>query len=365
MQDINIPNDGPTEKERQISRRLIGWYQEHKRELPWRDTADPYTIWISEIILQQTRVNQGMDYFYRFTERFPDVTSLAQASEDEVLKCWQGLGYYSRARNLHAAAKTVADRFGGVFPGRYEDVRSLKGIGEYTAAAIVSFAWNQPYPVVDGNVYRVLSRLYAEETPINSVQGKKLFASLADAVMNKTEAGLHNQAIMEFGALHCTPANPQCMFCPVREWCAARAEGAETRYPVKRQKTKVKERYFHYFHIVYDNRFTYLNRRGGKDIWEGLFEFPLIETESPADFATLSATKAFRTLFEGIPEPVITAELVNKKHVLSHRILYATFYKVEIHTEGPGLRSFFKIPCGEMEKYAIPRLIHIYMEKTG
>lgn len=365
MQDINSANNGPTEKERQISSRLIGWYQEHKRELPWRATADPYTIWISEIILQQTRVNQGMDYFYRFTERFPDVTSLAQASEDEVLKYWQGLGYYSRARNLHAAAKTVADRFGGVFPNRYEDVRSLKGIGEYTAAAIVSFAWNQPYPVVDGNVYRVLSRLYAEETPVDSVQGKKLFASLAGALMNKTEAGLHNQAIMEFGALHCTPANPQCMFCPVGEWCAARAGGAETRYPVKRQKTKVKERYFHYFHIVCDNRFTYLNRRGGKDIWEGLFEFPLIETESPADFAALSATKAFRTLFEGIPDPVITAELVNKKHVLSHRILYATFYKVEIRTEGPGLRSFLKIPCGEMEKYAIPRLIHIYMEKTG
>lgn len=197
---LNITDHNPL-----ISERLIHWYQINRRILPWRETTDPYIIWISEIILQQTRVAQGLDYFNRFITRFPDVQALAEASEDEVLKYWQGLGYYSRARNLHTAAKTIMQQFGGKFPTDYSEVKSLKGIGDYTAAAIVSFAWNQPYAVVDGNVYRVLSRLFAIETPIDSTQGKKEFAELASALLSHKEAGLHNQAIMELGALQCVP----------------------------------------------------------------------------------------------------------------------------------------------------------------
>ena len=192
-----------TNNDTYISNKLITWYQTNRRELPWRETTNPYIIWISEIILQQTRVAQGLDYFNRFVARFPNVQALAEASEDEVLKYWQGLGYYSRARNLHAAAKTIMQQFGGKFPTDYSDVKSLKGIGDYTAAAIVSFAWNKPYAVVDGNVYRVLSRLFAIETPIDTTQGKKVFAELASSLLSHQQAGLHNQAIMELGALQC------------------------------------------------------------------------------------------------------------------------------------------------------------------
>lgn len=351
------------ESDLDVSNRLITWYKENKRELPWRNINDPYIIWISEIILQQTRVNQGMDYFLRFTERFPDVKALAGATEDEVLKYWQGLGYYSRARNLHAAAKSIVSLYGGEFPRQYKEVLSLKGVGEYTAAAIVSFAWNMPFAVVDGNVFRVLSRLYAEDTPVDSVKGKKLFTELATRVMNKKEAGLHNQAIMEFGALYCTPANPQCMFCPLRDKCRAYAAGNVGRYPVKQQKTKTKNRYFHYFHIIYNDSFTYLKRREEDDIWKGLFEFPMIETDNFVDFVALKETKAFQSLFEGINELDISVKLENKKHVLSHRVLYANFYQVKISREGSGLASYLKLPCEELETYAIPRLIHIYLEK--
>ena len=239
------------ENELETSRLLRDWYRIHKRELPWRESSDPYIIWISEIILQQTRVVQGMDYFLRFTERFPDVASLASAEEDEVLKYWQGLGYYSRARNLHAAAKDIMKRFDGIFPGRYEDVISLKGIGEYTAAAIVSFVWNQPYPVVDGNVFRVLSRLFAVDTPIDTPRGKKAFTELAGLVMDPRYAGQHNQAIMELGALQCVPQNPDCEACPLKERCAAYGTGDVQTYPVKQKKTKTRDRYFHYLYIIY------------------------------------------------------------------------------------------------------------------
>lgn len=348
-----------------ISKRLFDWYAENKRELPWRQTSDPYIIWVSEIILQQTRVNQGMEYFLRFTKRFPDVKSLAEAEEEEVLKFWQGLGYYSRARNLHAAAKSIMQDFGGVFPREYKEVLSLKGVGEYTAAAIVSFAWNQPYPVVDGNVFRVLSRLFALDEPIDSGKGKRLFTDLAGKVMDRERAGLHNQAIMEFGALHCTPATPQCMFCPLIDKCMAYATGNVLQYPVKQQKAKTKNRYFHYFHIIYNNVYTYLNRRTEQDIWKGLFEFPLIETDEPVDFAALQQTDAFRSFFEGIDDLHITVEMTGRKHVLSHRIIYADFYRVEIRTEGKGLQPYRKIPVEEIEKYAIPRLIHIYLENLA
>lgn len=349
----------------EVSKRLITWYEENKRELPWRETADPYIIWVSEIILQQTRVNQGMEYFLRFVKRFPDVRSLAEAEEEEVLKYWQGLGYYSRARNLHTAAKDIVNRWGGKFPEGYKDILSLKGIGEYTAAAIASFAWNKPYPVVDGNVFRVLSRLFAISEPIDSVKGKKMFMQLAENIMDKKHAGMHNQAIMEFGALHCTPAGPQCMFCPLIDKCMGYASGKVMQYPVKQQKVTIKNRYFHYFYILYNNKYTYLNRRKEKDIWKGLFELPMIETDNPMDFIAIKETKPFQMLFDGIQDMNISVELINKKHVLSHRILYANFYKVEIKMEGSGLKPYIKIPLNEIEKYPVPRLVHIYLEKLA
>lgn len=350
------------ENELEISRLLRGWYRIHKRELPWRTSSDPYIIWISEIILQQTRVVQGLDYFLRFTERFPDVETLASAEEDEVLKYWQGLGYYSRARNLHAAAMDIMARFGGIFPERYEDVISLKGIGEYTAAAIVSFAWNQPYPVVDGNVFRVLSRLFAVDIPIDTPKGKRTFTELAGLVMDPQYAGQHNQAIMELGALQCVPQNPDCGICPLKEHCMAYGMGDVHTYPVKQNKTRTRDRFFHYLYIIYKGK-TWLSRRKGKDIWEGLYEFPLIETDRAMDFAELQATDAFRRLFEGAGRLKVAVDLQGVKHVLSHQILYATFYRIEIERENDALKVFFPVVMEDVEKYAVPRLIHIYLEK--
>lgn len=353
-----------TKRDLENSNLLLTWYKENKRLLPWRESSDPYIIWISEIILQQTRVAQGLDYFYRFTERFPDVVSLASAEEDEVLRYWQGLGYYSRARNLHAAAKSVMEKYNGVFPREYKDILSLKGIGEYTAAAIVSFVWNKPYPVVDGNVYRVLSRLYAVDTPIDTTKGKKQFLELAEVVMNPEHAGLHNQAIMELGALQCVPLNPDCGICPLKERCLAYAMGNVQSFPVKQNKTKTRIRYFHYLYII-NNRQTWLFRRGKKDIWEGLYEFPLIETEEPADFAGLQQTEAFQRLFAGAGNLDVTVAMTNVKHVLSHQTLYATFYRVGIEKVGEGLNSYLPVPIEEIDRYAVPRLIQIYLEKMS
>lgn len=352
------------ENKLETSRALLVWYKEHKRDLPWRETRDPYIIWISEIILQQTRVVQGLDYFIRFTRRFPDVASLAVAEEDEVLKYWQGLGYYSRARNLHVAAKSVMERFGGIFPQEYKEVLSLKGIGEYTAAAIVSFVWDQPYAVVDGNVFRVLSRLYAIETPIDSTQGKKMFTELAGLLMDSKQAGLHNQAIMELGALQCVPQNPDCEDCPLVDQCMAYASGSVQSYPVKQNKTKTRNRYFHYLHIIYKDR-TWLHRRDGKDIWTGLYELPLIETENAMDFSRLQETEAFRELFTDAGRLDISVGLSGVKHVLSHQILYANFYRIEIEKKNEALESYFSIPRKDIENYAVPRLVHIYLEKLS
>lgn len=340
---------------------LIAWYQTHKRDLPWRRSGDPYVIWVSEIILQQTRIAQGLDYFLRFTGRFPDIRSLAEASEDEVLKYWEGLGYYSRARNLQAAARQIMAEFGGVFPSNHRDILSLKGIGDYTAAAIASFVWGQPYPVVDGNVFRVLSRLFALDTPIDTGKGKKEFTELAASVMNPRLAGLHNQAIMEFGALQCVPQSPDCAPCPLAGRCMAYAQGAPLSYPVKQNKPKTRDRYFNYFHITRDGK-TLLNRRAGNDIWKGLYEFPLIETEKETDFATLQQAKAFQTLFSGTGKINISIKLSGIKHILSHQIIYATFYKIEIQHPSPAMDSYIEIPETTLDHYAFPRLIQIYLE---
>ena len=337
---------------------LINWYREHKRELPWRESSDPYLIWISEIILQQTRVVQGYDYFIRFIKRFPDVTSLAEADEDEVMKFWQGLGYYSRARNLHAAARSM----NGVFPKTYPEVLALKGVGEYTAAAICSFAYNMPYAVVDGNVYRVLSRYLGIESPIDSTEGKKLFASLAGEFLDKSRPAVYNQAIMDFGAIQCTPQNPACLFCPLAGSCMALSKSMVAQLPVKQHKTKTTERFLNYIYVR-AGACTFINKRTGNDIWKNLFELPLIETASSVTEEELLALPEFIKLFDKEEVPVVRSICRNVKHVLSHRVLYANFYEVVLPEKTKSFSSYLKIKTNELEQYAVPKLIHAFLEK--
>ena len=344
-----------------ISKTLIEWYKKNKRDLPWRNTTDAYTIWISEIILQQTRVAQGLNYFERFIRRFPDVQSLAAAREEEVLRYWQGLGYYSRARNLHAAAKEVLEQFNGTFPNRYEDVRSLKGIGDYTAAAICSFAYRQPYAVLDGNVYRVLSRLLSIETAIDTPTGKRHFQEAAYSLLDEKEPDIYNQAIMEFGALQCTPQQPQCLSCPLAGNCLAHGKGIEKSLPRKQGKTSVKERFFNYFYIQ-NKGSIWIHKRTGNDIWKNLFELPLIETDKRLSLEELQQTKAYRELFAGIQRIGMSSSVFEAKHILSHRIIYASFYTIEIDTPGSGLSGYRQIAASEIDDFAVSRLTLRFLE---
>lgn len=341
-----------------FSNTIEKWYQEYKRELPWRESADPYVIWISEIILQQTRVVQGYDYFMRFMKRFPDVATLAQADEDEVMKYWQGLGYYSRARNLHAAAKSM----NGVFPKTYPEVRALKGVGDYTAAAICSFAYNMPYAVVDGNVYRVLSRYLGIDTPIDSTEGKKLFAAVADELLDKKNPALYNQAIMDFGAIQCSPQSPNCMFCPLASGCSALAGGMVAKLPVKQHKTKTTNRYFNYIYVRM-GAYTLINKRTGNDIWKNLFEFPLIETPEAVSEEEIPALPEFRAMFAEGETPIVRLVCRDVKHVLSHRVIYANFYMVDLPENSQSFTSYQKIKADELEQHAVSRLVHAFIEK--
>lgn len=346
-----------------ISKTLQRWYHKNKRDLPWRETKDPYTIWISEVILQQTRVNQGYDYFLRFIDRFPNVKMLAKASQDEVLKQWQGLGYYSRARNLHAAAKQITEQFQGKFPETYIDILSLKGVGEYTAAAIMSIAYKAPFAVTDGNVSRVISRLFTLKEPINSVEGKKKIAEIAQTLLDPQQPDLHNQAIMDFGATICTPKQPRCSDCPLQNHCMAYENNAVSQYPKKNKLGKIRTRYFHYFYIVCKNN-TYLRQREASDIWKNLYELPLIETPQPFTLPELQNTAVFHQLFGKNPSGIFIHQF-HIKHTLSHQLIDTNFYKVEItNTETFSLPvEFFKIPINSITDYPVSQLINKYLEK--
>ena len=311
-----------------VSDILLSWFAREGRDLPWRRTRDPYRIWLSEVILQQTRVAQGLEYYLRFTERFPDIAALAAAPEDEVLKLWQGLGYYSRARNLHAAARQVMSRFGGVFPATYGEVRALPGVGDYTAAAVCSIVYDAPCAVLDGNVYRVLARLFDIGIPIDTTAGKRTFAELAQLQLDTSRPGLYNQAIMDFGALQCTPAQPRCGDCPLAGRCLALAAGTVGVRPVKQGRAKVRDRWFNYLHVTCGDR-TLLRRRGEGDIWQGLYEFPMIETDRAADFSELTDSEEFRTVLGGV-EWRLLRSVAMPKHQLSHQTLHAVFHRFEI-----------------------------------
>lgn len=330
----------------------------NKRELPWRESSDPYLIWISEIILQQTRVAQGYDYFLRFIGRFPDVRSLAEAEEDEVMKYWQGLGYYSRARNLHAAAKSM----NGVFPTTYPEVLALKGVGEYTAAAICSFAYGMPYAVVDGNVYRVLSRYFGIDTPIDSTEGKKRFAALANEMLDRNHPAVYNQGIMDFGAIQCTPQSPNCLFCPLADSCSALSTGRVAQLPVKQHKTKTTNRFFSYIYVR-AGAYTFINKRTADDIWKNLFELPLIETPEALSEEEFLALPEFQEMFVEGEQPVVRSVCREVKHVLSHRVIYANFYEVTVPEESASFGGFRKIKAEELGQYAVSRLVHAFIEK--
>ena len=343
---------------------LLEWFREHGRELPWRQTRDPYAIWLSEIILQQTQVKQGWDYWERFMRRWPTVEDLAGATEDEVLREWQGLGYYSRARNLHYAARQIVAL--GHFPDTLEEIKRLKGVGDYTAAAIGSIAFGLPAAVVDGNVYRVLARHFGIDTPINTTEGKKLFQQLAQSLLPSVNCQLstincqlpqvaaYNQAIMDFGAIQCTPQSPRCMDCPLMESCVAFREGRVGELPVKQKTLKVRERHLIYIYIRCNGE-TAIHRRGPGDIWQGLYEPWLIEN------GTMNIEDWLRDNYQF---SIFNLQLIAKgvKHVLTHRILLADFYLLEV-AEKPVLPpDYIWIPETDLDSYAVPRLIEKFLQ---
>lgn len=326
---------------------LLRWFRENGRELPWRETNDPYAIWLSEIILQQTQVKQGWAYWERFMQRWPKVEDLASATEDEVLREWQGLGYYSRARNLHFAAQQIVAK--GGFPQTIEGIKALKGVGDYTAAAIGSFAFGLPEAVVDGNVYRVLSRYLGIETPINTTEGKKEFASLAQSLLPSSDYGTYNQAIMDFGAIQCTPQSPKCIVCPLQESCAALRSGKVDTLPVKQKTLKIKNRHLIYIYIRCKGM-TAIHRRGEGDIWQGLYEPWLIESDK---FKVISDKSSLKMIAKGV------------KHMLTHQVIMADFYLWEPDKRPTLPEDYIWIREEDIDNYGIPRLVDILISKLG
>ncbi|WP_423128320.1 A/G-specific adenine glycosylase [Gaoshiqia sp. Z1-71] len=340
---------------------LLRWYKQNKRPLPWRETRDPYRVWLSEIIMQQTRIDQGLAYYRKFVENFPALTDFAMADEDTILKLWQGLGYYSRARNMHHTAKTIAANHEGIFPDNYTALLKLKGIGEYTAAAIASIAFKQPHAAVDGNVYRVLSRLYGIDTPVDSSQGKKEFRELANRLLDRKNPGDHNQALMEFGALLCTPRNPDCPDCPFKNRCVAHQSGLTDKLPAKAGKQKIRLRYFNYL-LICSGDDIYLNKRTGNDIWKNLYEFPLIEHDRKTEPAELGPQ--LNSLF-GLQQIVVTKITAWKKQVLSHQHIYYRFLYISDGDKKIELSAFVKVNKKDIFNFAVPKPVEKEIENLN
>jgi len=341
-----------------FSKKLIAWYLENKRDLPWRNTTHPYTVWLSEIILQQTRVAQGLPYFESFLNAFPTVFDLAEANEEEILKLWQGLGYYSRARNLHQTAKTIAIQYNGEFPKSYKELLQFKGVGSYTAAAIASFCYEEPVAVLDGNVFRVLSRYYGISTDISSPKGKTEFNVLANEVMSSQHPSLYNQAIMEFGALQCVPKNPDCTVCVVKDSCAALQHKKVSELPVKLKKTKQTNRYFNYLIIEDEHQNVLIQKRTQKGIWHNLYEFPLLETDGIINLKVLSNLIEKESIFVNSVLEIIEMNDESILHLLSHQKLYIKFWWVK--TEGK-LKD--ALSWEEIKKRPFPIVVYNFIEK--
>ena len=399
-----------------LHRALYRWYEQYHRVLPWRETDDPYKIWLSEIILQQTRVVQGMEYYLRFTECFPDVATLAAAEEDEVLRYWQGLGYYSRARNLHKAAKMIVAQGWQPFPTSFEQIRRLPGVGDYTAGAIASFAYNSPYPAMDGNVYRVVARLYDCDIAFDTNAGKKHFHHLIDDLLDQQNARLFNSSIMEFGALYCTPSltllgseEPSCPRCPLAAFCLADQHHTAALLPVRKPRPTLRDRYLNYFICLCPTNTvasstqtdknnlpattaasaytTLLHKRTDKDIWQHLYEFPLIETDHLFD--TAEATQTLHTTTQPtVPSAIQSTIQKNKKsaaqntvqstiqnatqtsdllmldftHILSHQRLHARFFCLQVPAL-PAIGDTIAVPLSDLDQYALSRLTLRALEK--
>jgi A/G-specific adenine glycosylase len=343
-------------KEKIIAEYLISWFRVNKRDLPWRGTNDPYKIWLSEIILQQTRVAQGLPYFEKFRTSFETIFDLANASETQVLKCWEGLGYYSRARNLHVTAKYIVSELKGEFPKNYESLLKLKGVGNYTAAAIASFAYNEKVAVLDGNVMRVLARIYGYEGDISELRSRNELQKLADSIIPNKVPGLFNQAIMEFGALHCTPINPSCFKCGLSKLCDAYAMKKQDILPIKSKKIKVKERFFNYLVIKNKTGEIFFNQRKKGDIWEGLYDFLLVETESEClQFDKILPFIKFKIIFLSVSN--------SYKHILTHQRIFAKFWIVELPEEKNIPVSLQKFTLKEASQLPRPILIKNFFDK--
>ncbi|MDR0263057.1 MAG: A/G-specific adenine glycosylase [Sphingobacterium sp.] len=346
-----------------FSEELQAWYQQNKRDLPWRETKDPYKIWLSEIILQQTRVEQGLPYYLRFVERFKTVVDFANAQEDDILHLWQGLGYYSRGRNMHKAAKIVRDQYNGVFPVDYKTLITLPGVGEYTAAAISSFSNNEAQAVLDGNVFRVLSRYYGIETPINSTEGKKIFTALAKENLDQAHPALYNQAIMDFGAIHCKPKQPLCEVCMFRPFCYAVQKGEVDKLPVKLKGKASRDRYFSYFIFKKDDK-VLMSKRGEGDVWQNLYEFPLLESKHSMTIPDFLKDEDFIRYFgTNVNLRVLQTQT---KHVLSHQNIYATFFEVRLEGDLIQKKSNWDyVFLKDLDKLAKHKLIFTFLERSN
>ncbi len=345
----------------EFSKKLITWYLQNKRSMPWRETKDPYRIWLSEIILQQTRVAQGLPYYLSFTKTFSSVFELANAREEEVLKLWQGLGYYSRARNLHTTAKYIANDLNGVFPDNYKDLLNLKGVGDYTASAIASICYNEVTPVVDGNVYRVLSRYFGINTPINSTDGVKEFKKLAIELIDHKNPADYNQAIMEFGALQCKPKNPYCIVCPLNDSCEGLKQGIVEKLPVKLKKIKIKKRYFNYLVFIINGKQTVIKQRTDNGIWKGLYEFPLIEAEENNIDAIISHD-ILRDMINEAKYEITSFKDKPIVHKLSHQHLYTRFYIIKLDTM-PKMHGNQKVVnFKDIHNYPVPILLGNFID---
>jgi A/G-specific adenine glycosylase len=341
---------------------LLDWYEPDQRPLPWKAIKDPYFIWLSEIILQQTRAEQGMPYYLKFVEQYPNLADLAQAPDDEVMKLWEGLGYYSRARNMLVAARHIMQEHQGKFPAQYKDILALKGVGPYTAAAIASFAYNLPYAVVDGNVYRVLSRFFGIDIPTDSTEGKKVFAALAQECLDSSKPGIYNQAIMDFGATICTPKQSKCSDCPLKEHCIALAENRVEELPIKVKKIKKRQRFFYYLEIESQQKIM-LQKRVHKDIWQSLYQFPLIEmTENLSDLKVLETQALWQELL-GQKKHQIRSISKPYLQTLTHQKIMARFLKIQLSEIKDYLLpdNYFFHPGDRLQQFAFPKIFDCYL----
>lgn len=343
---------------------LLRWNKEkNTRQMPWKGEKDPYKIWLSEIILQQTRVEQGLNYYNNFLKTFPDIHKLAKAADEKVFKLWEGLGYYSRCRNLLVTARYISKELNGKFPDNYEDIRKLKGVGPYTAAAISSFAFNLPYAVVDGNVFRVLARIFGITVPIDSTDGKKYFATLADNLLDKKQPGFYNQAIMDFGAVVCKPVAPLCLNCGFKKFCSAFINNKINELPVKEKKISIKKRWFYYLVLEYKNEIA-IRQRIEKDIWQDLYEFPLIETEKEIDKKNiLKQAEKNKWVHKGKYELLAVSPLF--KQQLSHQLIAGQFIKLKLKGKHDPAINWIWVTKSRIGKFAFPRFINQYLNEKG